>query len=183
MNSIRSIFLKLSGREQTLLLFAIWTVVLVCFVKLLGSGVEKVREWFEVADLIEGHDLVLGQEPEINRELELKRQEQKGVSYDLRALQNEVDLIRLKLFKGREQMARLRGGRKSEKNERYSQHNVEVTLTGVSWSDLTLFINEFFLDGREKFIFFSEVKITPNYRPNPEVYKATFDISSVEFRN
>ena len=183
MNSIRSIFLKLSGREQTLLLFAIWTVVLVCFVKLLGSGVEKVREWFEVADLIEGHDLVLGQEPEINRELELKRQEQKGVSYDLRALQNEVDLIRLKLFKGREQMARLRGGRKSEKNERYSQHNVEVTLTGVSWSDLTLFINEFFLDGREKFIFFSEVKITPNYRPNPEVYNATFDISSVEFRN
>ena len=183
MNSIRSIFLKLSGREQTLLLFAIWTVVLVCFVKLLGSGVEKGREWFEVVDLIEGHDLVLGQEPEINRELELKRQEQKGVSYDLRALQNEVDLIRLKLFKGREQMARLRGGRKSEKNERYSQHNVEVTLTGVSWSDLTLFINEFFLDGREKFIFFSEVKITPNYRPNPEVYNATFDISSVEFRN
>ena len=183
MNSIRSIFLKLSGREQTLLLFAIWTVFLVCFVKLLGSGVEKGREWFEVVDLIEGHDLVLGQEPEINRELELKRQEQKGVSYDLRALQNEVDLIRLKLFKGREQMARLRGGRKSEKNERYSQHNVEVTLTGVSWSDLTLFINEFFLDGREKFIFFSEVKITPNYRPNPEVYNATFDISSVEFRN
>jgi hypothetical protein len=183
MNSIRSIFFKLSGREQTLLLFAIWTVVLVCFVKLLGAGVEKGREWFEVSDLIEGHDLVLGQEPEINRELELKRQEQKGVSYDLRALQNEVDLIRLKLFKGREQMARLRGGRKSEKNERYSQHNVEVTLTGVSWSDLTLFINEFFLDGREKFIFFSEVKITPNYRPNPEVYNATFDISSVEFRN
>lgn len=166
-----------------MLLFAIWTVVLVCFVKLLGAGVEKGREWFEVSDLIEGHDLVLGQEPEINRELELKRQEQKGVSYDLRALQNEVDLIRLKLFKGREQMARLRGGRKSEKNERYSQHNVEVTLTGVSWSDLTLFINEFFLDGREKFIFFSEVKITPNYRPNPEVYNATFDISSVEFRN
>ncbi len=183
MNSIRSIFFKLSGREQTLLLFAIWTVVLVCFVKLLGAGVEKGREWFEVSDLIEGHDQVLGQEPEINRELELKRQEQKGVSYDLRALQNEVDLIRLKLFKGREQMARLRGGRKSEKNERYSQHNVEVTLTGVSWSDLTLFINEFFLDGREKFIFFSEVKITPNYRPNPEVYNATFDISSVEFRN
>ena len=183
MNSIRSIFFKLSGREQTLLLFAVWTVVLVCFVKLLGSGVEKGRQWFEVADLIEGHDLVLGQEPEINRELELKRQEQKGVSYDLRALQNEVDLIRLKLFKGREQMARLRGGRKSEKNERYSQHNVEVTLTGVSWGDLTLFINEFFLDGREKFIFFSEVKITPNYSSNPEVYNATFDISSVEFRN
>ena len=183
MNSIRSIFFKLSGREQTLLLFAIWTVALVCFVKLLGAGVEKGREWFEVADLIEGHDLVLGEEPEINRALELKRQEQKGVSYDLRALQNEVDLIRLKLFKGREQMARLRGGRKSDKNERYSQHNVEVTLTGVSWSDLTLFINEFFLDGREKFIFFSEVKITPNYRPNPEVYNAVFEISSVEFRN
>ena len=183
MNSIRAIFFKLSGREQTLLLFAIWTVVLVCFVKFLSSGIAKGREWFHVAGLIEGHDQVLGQEPEINRELELKRQEQKGVSYDMRALQNEVDLIRLKLFKNRERMARMRGGRKSEKNERYSQHNVEVTLTGVSWSDLTLFINEFFLDGREKFIFFSEVKITPNYRPNPEVYNATFDISSVEFRN
>ena len=183
MNSIISIFFKMSGREQTLLLFSVWAVVLVCSIKLFGSGVETFREWKTVGGLIEGHDQVLGQEPEINRELEQKRKEQKGVSYDLRALQNEVDLIRLKLFRGREQMARLRGGRKSEKNERYSQHNVEVTLTGVSWADLTLFINEFFLDGREKFIFFSEVKITPNYRPNPEVYNATFDISSVEFRN
>ena len=183
MNSITSIFFKLSGREQTLLLFSIWTVVLFCSINLLGSGFDKYKEWDKVDGLIEGHDQVLGQEPAINRELEEKRKEQKGVSYDLRALQNEVDLIRLKLFKGREQMARLRGGRKSEKNERYSQHNVEVTLTGVSWGDLTLFINEFFLDGREKYIFFSEVKITPNYRPNPEVYNATFDISSVEFRN
>jgi hypothetical protein len=183
MNSITSIFFKLSGREQTLLLFSIWTVVLFCSIKLLGSGFDKYKEWDKVGGLIEGHDQVLGQEPAINRELEEKRKEQKGVSYDLRALQNEVDLIRLKLFKGREQMARLRGGRKSEKNERYSQHNVEVTLSGVSWGDLTLFINEFFLDGREKYIFFSEVKITPNYRPNPEVYNATFDISSVEFRN
>jgi hypothetical protein len=183
MNLITSIFFKLSGREQTLLLFSIWTIVLVFSVKLFGSGIETFREWNEVDELIEGHDQVLGQEPVINRELEQKRKEQKGVSYDLRDLQNEVDLIRLKLFKGREQMARLRGGRKSEKNDRYSQHNVEVTLTGVSWSDLTLFINEFFLDGREKYVFFSEVKITPNYRPNPEVYNATFDISSVEFRN
>lgn len=183
MNSIRAIFFKLSGREQTLLLFAIWTVVLVCFVKFLSSGIAKGREWFHVAGLIEGHDQVLGQEPEINRELELKRREQKGVSYDYRALQNEVDDIRLKLFKGRERMAELQAGRKSEMSERYSQHNVEVTLKGVSWADLTLFINEFFLDDREKFIFFSKVKITPNYRPNPEVYNAVFEISSVEFRN
>jgi len=132
MNSITSIFFKLSGREQTLLLFSIWTVVLFCSIKLLGSGFDKYKEWDKVGGLIEGHDQVLGQEPAINRELEEKRKEQKGVSYDLRALQNEVDLIRLKLFKGREQMARLRGGRKSEKNERYSQHNVEVTLSGVS---------------------------------------------------
>ena len=79
-------------------------------------------------------------------------------------------------------MAQLKAERKSEMSERYSQHNVEVTLTGVSWADLTLFINEFFLTAG-KVHFFSKVKITPNYRPNPEVYNAVFEISSVEFRN
>ena len=42
-------------------------------------------------------------------------------------------------------------------------NTTEVTLTGVELSDLTLFINEFFRDGREKFAF-SEVKITFHQR-------------------
>ena len=32
-------------------------------------------------------------------------------------------------------------------------------------------------------IFFSKVDITPKYNKNPEVYNATFYVSSVEFRN
>ena len=42
-------------------------------------------------------------------------------------------------------------------------------------------MREFFLDERQRYIFFSEVEIDPDYKRNPEVYNATFHISSVEF--
>ncbi len=45
MNALSSIFFKLSGREQTLLVFSLWTIFLVCLVKLFGSGVDTFREW------------------------------------------------------------------------------------------------------------------------------------------
>ena len=93
MNALSSIFFKLSGREQTLLVFSLWTIFLVCLVKLFGSCVDTFREWQLVNGKIDAHDTILDQEAGVNRKLEKKREEQKGVSYDLTLLQNEVDKI------------------------------------------------------------------------------------------
>lgn len=179
MNSITKLFFKLSGREQTLLVFSLWIILLVCLIKLFGSGMNTFRDWQTVAQLIESHDAVLGQEESINKALDEKREEQQGVSYDLRLLQNEVDNIMRKFFQPRQ--ARL-FSEDTKVFEKHSQHDVRVKLTGVAWGDLQDFVKEFFLDDRQKYIFFSEVEIDPNYPKNKsEVYNATFHISSVEF--
>ncbi|HAE11454.1 MAG TPA: hypothetical protein DCG39_07400 [Opitutae bacterium] len=178
MNALSSIFFKLSGREQTLLVFSLWTIFLVCLVKLFGSGVDTFREWQLVIGKIDAHDTILDQEAGVNRKLEKKREEQKGVSYDLTLLQNEVDKIMRKFFQPRQ--ARL-FSEPTKSFEKHSQHDVRVKLTGVSWQDLKDFMREFFLDERQRYIFFSEVEIDPDYKRNPEVYNATFHISSVEF--
>jgi len=179
MNAITALFFKLSGREQTLLVFSLWVVFLVCLVLLFGSGMNTLREWQTVDQLIEGHDTILNQEQSINRALDQKKEEQQGVSYDLRLLQNEVDNIMRKFFQARQ--ARLYT-EDTKVFEKHSQHDVRVKLTGVAWGDLKDFVKEFFLDDRNKYIFFSEVEIDPDYPKNKsEVYNATFHISSVEF--
>ena len=179
MNSIAALFFKLSGREQTLLVFSLWVVFLVCLFKLFGIGMNTYDEWDMVDRQIEVHDTILGQEESINKALDEKREEQQGVSYDLRLLQNEVDNIMRKFFQARQ--ARLYSD-DTKVFEKHSQHDVRVKLTGVAWGDLKDFVKEFFLDDRQKYIFFSEVKIDPDYPKNKsEVYNATFHISSVEF--
>ena len=186
MSFLSTTFFKLNGREQTLLVLSLWTIILVFFVKLIGSGIETFREWSSVSQLIDGHDAVLGQEVEINREIDLKKKEQRGVTYDERLLQKEVSRIWTRLFQSYHPGGKPAGGvktRKSTETQMFFQHNMEVTLSGVKWSDLTMFVKEFFLDDREKYIFFSKVDITPKYNKNPEVYNATFYVSSVEFRN
>ena len=179
MSSIATIFFKLSGREQTLLVFSLWVVFLVCLFKLFGTGMNTNDEWDMVDRQIEVHDTILGQEDSINKALDEKREEQQGVSYDLRLLQNEVDNIMRKFFQARQ--ARLYSD-DTKVFEKHSRHDVRVKLTGVAWGDLKDFVKEFFLDDRQKYIFFSEVKIDPDYPKNKsEVYNATFHISSVEF--
>ena len=175
MNSITVLFFKLSGREQTLLVFSLWVVFLVCLVKLSGSGMNVYRDWQSVDQLIEGHDAILDQEKSINRALDEKREEQQGVSYDLRLLQNEVDNIMRRIFQPRE--ARLYT-EDTKVFEKHSQHDVRVKLNGVNWTDLKDFVKEFFLDDRQRYIFFSEVEIDPDYPKNKEmVFNATFHIS------
>ena len=179
MNSIAAIFFKLSGREQTLLVFSLWAVFLVCLMKLCGFGMNTYREWQTVDQLIVGHDAILDQEDSINQNLDQKREEQQGVSYDLRLLQNEVDNIMRKFFQPKQ--ARL-FTEDTKVFEKHSRHDVRVKLTAVAWGDLKDFVKEFFLDERQKYIFFSEVEIDPDYPKNKsEVYNATFHISSVEF--
>lgn len=179
MSSIAALFFKLSGREQTLLVFSIWVVFLGCLFKLFGTVMNIYREWDVVGQQIEVHDMILGQEVSINKALDEVRKEQEGVSYDLRLLQNEVDNIMRKFFPASK--ARL-FTEDTKVFEKHSRHDVRVKLTAVAWGDLKDFVKEFFLDDRQKYIFFSEVKIDPDYPKNKsEVYNATFHISSVEF--
>jgi hypothetical protein len=179
MNSLATLFFKLSGREQTLLVVSLWIVFLVCLVKLCGSGMNTYREWELVDQLIEGHDVILNKEEATNRALDEKKEEQQVGSYSLEDLQNEVDNIMRKFFQARQ--ARLYSD-DTKVFEKHSQHDVRVKLTGVAWGDLKDFVKEFFLDDRQKYIFFSEVEIDPEYPKNKsEVYNATFHISSVEF--
>ena len=181
MSSIAAMFFKLSGREQTLLVFSLWVVFFVCLVKLCGSGMNAYDEWVMVDQQIEAHDTILGQEDSINKALDEVRKEQEGVSYDLRLLQNEVDNIMRKFFPASK--ARL-FTEDTKLFEKHSRHDVRVKLTAVAWGDLKDFVKEFSLDDRQKYIFFSEVTIDPDYPKNKsEVYNATFHISSVEFSN
>ena len=179
MNAISSTFRRLSLREQGLLAFSLWALLAVIFILLLGKGVKLWDDWSETSLLVESHKDILSSKKDIASAIDKKREEQRGVSYNLAALQNEVSGIMGKFFPPSQ--SRLKSD-ESESFKQHSQHYVRVELNNVSWADLKDFIKEFFLDERQRYIFFSEVEIDPDYKRNPEVYDATLHISSVEFK-
>jgi len=177
MSSIKRIFFKLSDREQTLLLFSIWIIALVCVFKIIQNGFLIYQEWQSTQTLIDGHKMVINLKPEIDRALEKQKLEQANKSYDKTNLTNRTDALSRQVFPQRDYREL-----ETEERERYSQHKVRIKFSRATYDHVNEFAN--LVRQESPYMFLSEVKIEPKYpsRPyDPTTYDALFVVSSVEF--
>ena len=179
MNVLKKLFFKLNDREQILLLFSLWIVVLVCFFKFFESGLSLYQEWGLTEQMIAGHQTVINLKPVIDQALEAQKLEQANKSYDKNNLSNRVSTLADKVFPQRDYREL-----DTDERERYSQHKVRIKFARSSYEN----VNEFadLIRQESPYMFLSEVKIEPNYPPKsrpyePTTYDATFVVSSVEF--
>lgn len=181
MNIIKKFFFKLNGREQILLLFSLWVIVLVCFYKFFETGLSIYQEWGFTEQTIASHQTVINLKPSIDKALEAQKLEQANKSYDKNNLSNRVSTLADRVFPQRDYREL-----DTDERERYSQHKVRIKFARSSYDN----VNEFagLIRQESPYMFLSEVKIEPNYPPksrpyDPTTYDATFVVSSVEFAN
>jgi len=179
MNAVKKIFFRFNNREQTLLLFSLWVIVLVFAFKILQSGFFLYQEWQTTQSVIEGHKMVINLKPGIDLALEKQKLEQANKSYDKTNLTNRTDALSRQVYPQRDYKEL-----DTEERERYSQHRVRIKFARASYDA----VNEFasLIRQESPYMFLSEVKIEPKYpsRPyEPTTYDALFVVSSVEFVN
>lgn len=181
MNIIKKSFFKLNGREQILLLFSLWVIVLVCFYKFFQTGYYINEELYQTNQIIAGYKTVIEMKPDIYKALEAQKLEQANKSYDKNNLSNRVSTLADRVFPQRDYREL-----DTDERERYSQHKVRIKFARSSYDN----VNEFagLIRQESPYMFLSEVKIEPNYPPksrpyDPTTYDATFVVSSVEFAN
>ena len=176
MKGLEKIFLKMSGREQSLLVVSLWVVFLLCFLQVIQISFQAYTDWKLNEETINGHRMILGLKPAIDAALE-----QQNKSYDKNQLSNLASELADRVFPQRSYTEL-----DSDERERYKQHRVRVKFQKASYED----VNEYAALVRQEspYMFLSEVKIEPNYpsksKPyDPTTFDATFEVSSVEFLN
>ena len=172
MKTLEKIFLKMSGREQTLLVVSLWVVFLLCFLQVIQISFQTYTAWKLNEETINGHRMILGLKPAIDAALEQQNKNQ---------LSNLASELADRVFPQRSY-----NELDSDERERYKQHRVRVKFQKASYED----VNEYAALVRQEspYMFLSEVKIEPNYPPksrpyDPTTFDATFEVSSVEFLN
>ena len=181
MKTLEKIFLKMSGREQSLLVVSLWVVFLLCFLQVIQISFQAYTDWKLNEETINGHRMILGLKPAIDAALEQQKKEQQHKSYDKNQLSNLASELADRVFPQRSYTEL-----DSDERERYKQHRVRVKFQKASYED----VNEYAALVRQEspYMFLSEVKIEPNYpsksKPyDPTTFDATFEVSSVEFLN
>jgi hypothetical protein len=181
MKTLEKIFLKMSGREQSLLVVSLWVVFLLCFLQVIQISFQTYTDWKLNEETINGHRMILGLKPAIDAALEQQKTEQQNKSYDKNQLSNLASELADRVFPQRSYTEL-----DSDERERYKQHRVRVKFQKASYED----VNEYAALVRQEspYMFLSEVKIEPNYpsksKPyDPTTFDATFEVSSVEFLN
>jgi len=182
MKVLEKIFLRLSDREQNLLVISIVIILLVAGFKILQTGLVIADEWSLLNQTIAGHETVISLKPAIDKALEIQKEEQRNKSYDKKNLGNRASSLADKVFPQRD----YRELKPIVVPDRYSQHRVQIEFDRASYGD----VNEFasLIRQESPFMFLSEVKIVPNYPPksrpyDPTTFDASFEVSSVEFNN
>jgi hypothetical protein len=178
---LQKVFLRMQDREQKLLVVAIIVVLLVAFIKLFQSGLDKFTTWQGINELTENHEMILRLKPGIDRALEQQKIDQANKSYDKKNLSNRVSSLADQVFPARDYREL-----DTEERERYSQHRVRITFKRSNYQHVNDFAG--LIRNESPYMFLSKVKITPNYPPksrpyDPTTFDAVFEVSSVEFIN
>ena len=63
MKTLEKIFLKMSGREQSLLVVSLWVVFLLCFLQVIQISFQAYTDWKLNEETINGHRMILGLKP------------------------------------------------------------------------------------------------------------------------
>lgn len=181
MKYLERIFFGMNGREQTLLVIALWSVLTIFAIKILGTSVERLEQWKLNEKVISGHNQILSLKPSIDRALEQQKTDQQNKSYDKKQLSNLASRLADNVFPQRDYREL-----DSDERERYKQHRVRIKFERASYED----VNEYavLIRNESPYMFLSEVKIEPNYPPknrpyDPTTFDASFEVSSVEFLN
>ena len=181
MRSIEKLFLRLNGREQTLLVLSLWVVFVLFFFNIIQSATLLKDNWQLTAQTMNGHKMVLDLKPSIDAALEQQKTEQENKSYDKKQLSNLASRLSDRVFPQRDYREL-----ESDERERYKQHRVRIKFQRASYED----VNEYAALIRQEspYMFLSDVKIEPNYPPDnrpydPTTFDATFEVSSVDFLN
>jgi hypothetical protein len=66
MKGLEKIFLKMSGREQSLLVVSLWVVFLLCFLQVIQISFQAYTDWKLNEETINGHRMILGLKPAID---------------------------------------------------------------------------------------------------------------------
>jgi|TARA_B100000085_G_C18264769_1_gene399539 hypothetical protein len=179
MKALEKVFLKMTGREQNLLVVSLWVVFAVILIQSLQVSFTLYSDWRINEQTIKGHQMIIGLKPAIDAALEQQKTEQKNKSYDKNQLSNLASKLADRVFPQRSY-----NELDSDETDRYRQHTVKVTFKKASYED----VNEYAALIRQEspYMFLSEVKIEPNYPKreyDPTTFDATFEVSSVEFLN
>jgi len=181
MKALEKFFLRLNNREQTLLVIALWTVLLIGLIQTLKFGSILYQDWKFADQAMSGHQTIISLKPMIDSALEKQKTEQKNKSYDKNQLSNLASRLADQVFPQRDYREL-----PSDERERYKQHRVRIKFQRASYED----VNEYaaLIRKESPYMFLSEVEIEPNYPPrnkpyDPTTFDATFEVSSVEFLN
>ena len=171
---------KLSAREQGLLLLLIWSGLLFWGVTALRQGIEKYQAYDLHADAISGHNQILIQRVQIEKNIR-RRLKSHDNSFSRGKLENIADKVAKAIDPG----ARYAGTKPRNLGELFSQHTVGITFKNVDWTNLKEYVERIkeFSPG----MFLSAVEISPSYRPASEGvylrdYSAVFHVSSLELK-
>ena len=82
MNFLERLFFKLQDREQTLLLFSLWIVLVVGFYKLAEGSLAVYSDWEATDKQIDFHNTFLSRKQAIDQALFDQKEQQKDKSYD-----------------------------------------------------------------------------------------------------
>ena len=77
MKTLEKIFLKMSGREQSLLVVSLWVVFLLCFLQVIQISFQTYTDWKLNEETINGHRMILGLKPAIDAALEQQKTNRK----------------------------------------------------------------------------------------------------------
>ena len=182
MKAIEKFFFRLSDREQNLLVFSLWLVLLVVLYKMVIQ--DAIREYSILEDAennMTQYSKYIELKPFIQKALEQQKLEQKNKSYDKKNLSNRASTLADKVFPQRDYREL-----DTIERDRYSQHRIKITFERASYPQVEEYAN--LIREERPYMFLSEVKIKPNYPPksrpyDPTTYDATFEVSSVEFIN
>ena len=80
MKTLKKGFFRLQDREQKLLTFAVFVVLLVALFKLVQNGAEEFQSFQTTNQLIESHEMILHLKPAIDQALEEQKIAQQNKS-------------------------------------------------------------------------------------------------------
>ena len=182
MKALEKIFFRLSDREQNLLVFTLWLLLVILLYKMvIKEGIKEYSTLKEADQNMTLYSKFIEQKPMIRKALEKQKLEQKNKSYDKKNLSNRASSLADQVFPQRDYREL-----DTIERDRYSQHRIKITFERANYPQVEEYAN--LIRKERPYMFLSEVRIKPNYPPrnrpyDETTYDATFEVSSVEFIN
>ena len=124
MKALEKIFFRLSDREQNLLVFTLWLLLVILLYKMvIKEGINEYSTLKEADQNMTLYSKFIEQKPMIRKALEKQKLEQKNKSYDKKNLSNRASSLADQVFPQRDYREL-----DTIERDRYSQHRIKNNL-------------------------------------------------------